>query len=131
LLGAFTGFAGAQLCPPDTIDFFQAVTAPAPLGPEEAPFLQTIFFLMLNRNLPPLVLAQCLARARFGDWSDDRRVFFLERTHQGQGLPIGWGMTTKEAQDLGTVVISFEADRIVSFASPNHGHRRASDQDAT
>ncbi len=30
LLGAFTGFAGAQIC--NMIDFFQAFTVPTPLG---------------------------------------------------------------------------------------------------
>jgi hypothetical protein len=113
LLGAFTGFAGVQLCPADTTNFFSVVSVPALL--DEAPFLNAILFLMLNRSLPPLALAQCLSRARFGYWSDDRRIFFPERADRGQGLPIGWGMTTKEAHDLGSVVINFEGDRIISF----------------
>ena len=90
LLGAFTGFAGVQLCPADTANFFSVVSVPALL--DEAPFLNAILFLMLNRSLPPLALAQCLSRARFGYWSDDRRTFFPERADRGQGLPIGWGM---------------------------------------
>ncbi len=74
LLCAFTGFAGAPMCPPDPDQFYSTVSQPALL--DEAPFLNTILFLMLSRDLPPLALAQCLARARFGYWSNDRSTFF-------------------------------------------------------
>ena len=60
----------------------RASRAPARRGP----FLNAIFFLMLNRDLPPLALAQYLARARFGHWSEDRRTFFTLDYHWGQGL---------------------------------------------
>jgi hypothetical protein len=89
LLGAFTGFAGIQASPPDPCLFFSAVSHPAFL--DEAPFLTPIFFLLLSKDLPPLALAQCLAGARFGLWSDDRHIFFTSRTSHGQGLSIRWG----------------------------------------
>jgi hypothetical protein len=54
LLGAFTGFAGTLMCPPDPDQFFSTVSQLALL--DEAPFLNTIFFLMLSRDLPPLLL---------------------------------------------------------------------------
>ena len=116
LLGAFTGFAGVQMCPPDPQNFFQIVSQPTPFE-DEAPFLNTIFYLMLSRELrlPPLALAQCLVRARFGFWSDDRKVFFPNQHHHGQGLANRWGLTTKEANDLGTVCVTFEGDNITSF----------------
>jgi hypothetical protein len=104
LLGAFTGFAGIQASPPDPCLFFSAVSHSAFL--DEAPFLTPLFFLLLNKDLPPLALAHCLASARFGVWSDDRRIFFPSRSSHGQGLSIRWGVTTKEAHDLGTVVVS-------------------------
>ena len=66
---------------------------PLPLPPnyipallDEAPFLNMIYFLMLSKDLPPLALAQCLALARFGYWSDNRRIFFPDRRLHGQGL---------------------------------------------
>jgi hypothetical protein len=85
-LGAFTGFAGIQKSPPDQCFLFSAVSHPACL--DEAPFLTPIFFLLLKKDLPPLALAHCLAGARFGIWSDDRRIFFPSRTSHGQGLSI-------------------------------------------
>ena len=114
LFGAFTGFAGVQMCPPDPQNFFQIVSQPTPFE-DEAPFLNTIFYLMLSRELPPLALAKCLVRARFGFWSDDRKVFFPNQHHHGQGLANRWGLTTKEANDLGTVCVTFEGDNITSF----------------
>jgi hypothetical protein len=113
LLGAFTGSAGVLPCPPDHGNIFSAAAQPALL--EEAPFLNTIFFLMLSRDLPPLALAQCLARARFGYWSNDRRTFFSDLRQSGQGLPIKWGIATRDSHDLGTVHITFQGDHIVSF----------------
>ena len=115
LLGTFTGFAGVTVCAADPQTVYQTVSWPAIL--DEAPFLNTIFFLMVHRDLPPLALAQCLTRARFGYWSDDRRTFFTERQtgNQGQGLSIRWGLQTREANDLGTVWVSFEGENIASF----------------
>jgi hypothetical protein len=82
-------WAGTQ-CASDPQTVYQTVSWPAIL--DEAPFLNTIFFLMVHRDLPPLALAQCLTRARFGYWSDDRRTFFTERKgdNHGQGLSIRW-----------------------------------------
>jgi hypothetical protein len=113
LLGAFTGSAGVLPCPPDHGNIFLATAQPALL--EETPFLNTVFFLMLSRDLPPLALAQCLARARFGYWSNDRRTFFSDFRQPGQGLSIKWGITTRDSHDLGTVHITFSGDNIVSF----------------
>jgi hypothetical protein len=113
LLGAFTGSAGIQASPPDSCLVFSAVSHPALL--DEAPFLTPIFFLLLNKDLPPLALARCLAKARFGVWSDDRRIFFPSDSSDGQGLAIRWGVITREAHDLGSVVVTFAGDRIASF----------------
>ncbi len=77
--------------------------------------LNTVFLLMLSRDLPPLALAQCLARARFGYWSNDLRTFFSDFRRSGQGLSIKWGITTRDSHDLGTVCITFSGDHIVSF----------------
>ena len=107
LLGAFTGFGGAQICAPEPDNFAQVVAAPA-LPHDEALFLNSIFFLMLSRDLTPLALAQSLARARFWHWSDDRRTFFTLDYHVGQGLLIRWAIRTKEAQDLGVSVGDFQ-----------------------
>jgi hypothetical protein len=107
LLGAFTGFGGAQTCAPEPDNLAQVVAAPA-LPHDEALFLNSIFFLMLSRDLTPLALAQSLARARFGHWSDDRRTFFTLDYHVGQGLLIRWAIRTKEAQDLGVSVGDFQ-----------------------
>jgi hypothetical protein len=113
LLGAFTGFAGVLPCPPDHGNIFLLAAQPALL--EEAPFLNTVFLLMLSRNLHPLALAQCLARARFGNWSDDRRTFFSDLRQSCQGLSIRWGIATRDSHNLGTVYITFQGDHIVSF----------------
>ena len=114
LFGAFTGFAGVQMCPPDPQNFFQIVSQPTPFE-DEAPFLNTIFYPMLSRELPLLALAKCLVRARFGFWSDDRKVFFPNLHHHGQGLANRWALNTKEANDLGTVCVTCEGDHIPSF----------------
>ncbi len=77
-------------CPPDHGNIFSAAAQPALL--EEAPFLNTVFFFMLSRDLPPLALEQFLARARFGYWSNDRQTFFSDLRQSCQGLPIKWGI---------------------------------------
>jgi hypothetical protein len=97
LLGAFTGSAGVLPCPPDHDTIFSAAAQPALLV--EAPFLNTVFFFMLSRDLPPLALAQCLARARFGYWSNDRQTFFSDLRQSCQGLPIKWGIATRDSHD--------------------------------
>jgi hypothetical protein len=114
LLGAFTGFAGVQMCSPDPNFFLQIVSQPPPFE-DEAPFLNTIFYLTICLELPPLALACCLVRASFGFWSDDRRVFFPTYRYHCQGLANRWGLVTKEANDLGVVHVTFEGERIVSF----------------
>ncbi len=75
LLSAFTGFAGMQTCPPDPCLYHQTTSQPALL--DEAPTLNTII-LTLSKDLPPLALAQCLARARFSYWSDDHLIFPID-----------------------------------------------------
>ena len=72
-LGVFTGFGGLQHCAPDRADLGQPFPQPAEL--DEAPFLNQMMFLLHSRDLPPLALARCLSRARFGSWSSDRRAF--------------------------------------------------------
>ena len=71
-LGVFTGFGGLQHCAPDRADLGQPFPQPAEL--DEAPFLNQMMFLLHSRDLPPLALARCLSRARFGSWSSDRRA---------------------------------------------------------
>ena len=39
---------------------------------------------------------------------------FPERRRHGQGLSNRWGMSTREAHDLGTVHITFEGDSVVA-----------------
>mmetsp|Transcript_41001 Transcript_41001/g.85559 ORF Transcript_41001/g.85559 Transcript_41001/m.85559 type:complete len:1077 (-) Transcript_41001:1365-4595(-) len=111
-LGSFTGFAGVQFCPPDPSDLRAALPQPAQI--DEAPFLNSILFLLLSKDFPALALIQCLARARFGTWSADYRTFFPER-RPGQGLEHRWAIQTTKAQDLGTVCVTFVGADIDSF----------------
>ena len=110
-LGVFTGYAGTQQCP-SPADLRAALPQPAQI--DEAPFLNSMLFLLMSRDLPPLTLAQCLARARFGTWSADYRTFFTER-RPGQGLQTRWAVRTEAAQDLGTVHVNFVGTEIDSF----------------
>ena len=73
-----------------------------------------MMFLLLSRDLPPLALARCLSRARFGFWSSDRRSFFPSRPH-GQGHQMRWAVKTEDTQDLGAVHVTFVGLDIVSF----------------
>jgi hypothetical protein len=111
-LGVFTGFGGLQHCAPDRADLGQPFPQPAEL--DEAPFLNQMMFLLLSRDLPPLALARCLSRARFGSWSSDRRSFFPARPH-GQGQQMRWAVRTEDTQDLGVVHVTFVGVDIVSF----------------
>jgi hypothetical protein len=112
-LGAFTCSAGMLSCPPYHGNIFLFAAQPALL--EEAPFLNTVFFLMLSLDLPPLALAQCLALTRFGYWSNDRQTFFSDLCQSCQGLSIRWGVATRDYHGLGTVYITIQGDHIVSF----------------
>ena len=112
LLGNFTGFAGVQYCPPDPPDLRAALPQPAQI--DEAPFINSVLFLMLSKDFPALTLAQCLSRARFGTWSADYRTFFPEQ-RPGQGLQHRWAVQTTRAQDLGTVRVTFLGSDIDSF----------------
>jgi len=70
LLGSFTGFTRAQLCPTDPPDqraALRRLTRRLFLNP---------YFSVAQQGLPALALIQCLARARFGTWSSDYRTFF-------------------------------------------------------
>jgi hypothetical protein len=78
-LGVFTGFGGLQHCAPDRADLGQPFPQPAEL--DEAPLLNQMMFLLLSRDLPPLALARCLNRARFGSWSSDHRSFSFCHGH--------------------------------------------------
>ena len=111
-LGVFTGYDGLQHCPPDPISLRDGIPQPAQI--DEAPFLNPMLFLLMNRNLPPLALAQCLARARFGSWTSDYCTFFPER-QPGQGLQMRWAVKTEAAKDLGTVHVTFAGTEIESF----------------
>ena len=112
--GNFVGYSGVRYCKPDPPELrFTMVAQPEPPA-EEAPFLAPVMFLLLSRRLPLLALASCLARARFGVWSRDRRVFF-PRQMEGQGLGLRWGVQTGEAPDLGVVHVYFEGDNITTF----------------
>jgi len=111
-LGTFTGVAGVQYCLPDPPHLRAALPQPAQL--DEAPFLNSVLFLLLSKELPALTLIQCLARARFGTWSADRRSFFPTR-QPGQGLQPRWAIQTTRAQDLGSVCVTFVGTSIDSF----------------
>ena len=111
-LGSFTGFAGVQFCPPDPPDLRAALPQPAQI--DEAPFLNSVLFLLLSKDFPALTLIQCLARARFGTWSEDYQTFFPER-RPGQGLEHRWAIQTTRAQDLGTVCVTFVGTNVDSF----------------
>ncbi len=63
----------------------------------------------------PSALAQCLAVALLGMWSDDRRIFLQSCMAHGQGLSIRWGVITEEAHDLGVGIITLEGESIVPF----------------
>ena len=111
-LGIFTGFAGLRHCNPDPISSRAALVQPEQI--DEAPFLNPMMFLLLSREFPPLALAQCLARARFGTWSADYRTFFPQR-QPGQGPQIRWAVATESTPDLGVVHVSFSGTEIDSF----------------
>ena len=111
-LGIFTGAAGLQHCAPDPTSLRDQLPLPAQI--DEAPFLNPMLFLLLSTTFPPLALAQCLARARFGSWSTDYRTFFPER-QPGQGLQIRWAIRTEATQDLGIVHVTFSGTEIDSF----------------
>ena len=112
LLGSFTGFAGVQQCPPDPPELRAALQQPAQI--DEAPFLNSVLFLLISRDLPAVALVQCLSRARFGTWSADRRTFF-PTDQPGQGLQHRWAIQTTRAQDLGTVHVTFRGSDVESF----------------
>ena len=115
-LGVFTGIAELKQCAPDPTSLREQLTLPAQI--DEAPFLNPMLFLLLSSSFPPLALARCLARARFGSWSSDYRTVFPER-QPGQGLQTRWAIRTEATQDLGTV------QRLIHFVSGNHGPRLA------
>jgi hypothetical protein len=79
-LGIFTGIAGLQHCAPDPTSLRDQLSLPAQI--DEAPFLNPMLFLLLSPSFPPLALARCLARARFGSWSSHYRTV-LSRTATG------------------------------------------------
>ena len=68
-----------------------------------------LLFLLVSRQLSVLAVAECLSRARFGFWSEDRRTFFPELSQAAAfGVQrFGGGFQTKEVRDLGVVVVSF------------------------
>jgi hypothetical protein len=126
-LGIFTGFAGLHHCQPDPASLREALPKPEQI--DEAPFLNPMMFLLLSRDLPPLALAQCLVRARFGTWSEDYRTFFPQR-QPGQGPQMRWAVATESTQDLGVVHVTFSGTEIDSFrfeeAWPKARFRRGS-----
>ncbi len=64
-------------------------------------------------------MAECLARARFGFWSEDRRTFFPDSA-QNAAFGIRWGVMTKEVKDLGVLRVSFVGASInaIRFSAP-------------
>ena len=76
-LGMFAGSAGLQACTPDD-EGFQRMADRRPACLDEAPFMVPLLFLLVSRQFSVLAVAECLSRARFGFWPEDRRTFFPE-----------------------------------------------------
>ena len=76
-LGMFAGSAGLQACTPDD-EGFQRTADRRPACLDEAPFMVPLLFLLVSRQFSVLAVAECLSRARFGFWPEDRRTFFPE-----------------------------------------------------
>ena len=103
--GMFIGAQGLQPHPPD--DWRLRDEAAALRGPrDEAPFTVQLMFLLLSRQLSLLALAECITRARFGFWSEDRRSFYPDPLPQAV-FGVRWGMVTASVRELGRVVVSF------------------------
>ena len=100
LLGNFVGARGLATCEPDAWAHRQRADRRAPA--EEAPFLQPLLFQLLCRRLPLLALADCLACARFGFWSQDRRSFF-PGSPPDQPSGLRWAVQTVRTNDFGVV----------------------------
>jgi hypothetical protein len=104
----FGNFIGARELPAaEPNDWRLRLAALARKKPrEEAPFTVQLMFLLLSRRLPLLALAECIAHARFGVWSEDRCSFFPDPLPLN-GFGIRWGVSTTTIQELGQVVVSF------------------------
>ena len=125
--GSFVGFGGLDTVEPDDAAL-RRVADRRPRALEEAPFLQPLLFLLLCRRLPLLALADCLARARFGFWSADRRTFFpdLPAPH---AAGLRWAVRTIHTHDLGRSYL-FRGTTSTLYASTIRGPRRASGREA-
>jgi hypothetical protein len=117
LLGDFVRARGLGTCEPDACVHRQRADRRA--RAEEAPFLQPLLFQLLCRRLPVLALADCLAYARLGFWSPDRRSF-LPDLLPDQSSGLRWAVQTARSKDFGVVVVSFSGPAIdaVSFEEP-------------
>ena len=110
-LGTFIGTTSLQQCPPEPPGSRQK--AACFQRSDEAPFLASLLFLLLNKNFPLLALATSLSRARYGFWSADRRIFF-SNLDSSQTL-LRWAVLTRPAQDIGVVHITFAGSTFDSF----------------
>jgi hypothetical protein len=119
LLGTFAGSGGISACAPDDPALRSRAAAMRAGRSEEAPFMVPLLFLLLSRQFPAMAAAECLGRARFGFWSEDRRTFFPD-LHQSADVGVRWGVMTRQVQDLGAVCVSFAGPAIdsIRFADP-------------
>ena len=125
--GSFVGFGGLDTVEPDDAAL-RRVADRRPRALEEAPFLQPLLFLLLCRRLPLLALADCLARARFGFWSADRRTFFPD-SPAPHAAGLRWAVRTIHTHDLGRSYL-FRGTTSTLYASTIRGPRRASGREA-
>ena len=118
LLGAFAGSGGIQACAPDDAALRSRAAKQAGHS-EEAPFMVPLLFLLISRQFPAMAAAECLGRARFGFWSDDRRTFFPDLSPSAS-IGVRWGVLTKPVLDLGAVCVSFVGPAIdaIRFVDP-------------
>ena len=105
LLVDFVGARGLGTCEPDASAHRQRA-ADQRAGAEEAQFLRPLLFQLLCWRHPLLTLAGCLACARFGFWSPDRRRFFPDLPPDQWG-GLRWAVQTAPSKAFGVIVISF------------------------
>ncbi len=105
LFGNFIGLDGPLHVPLDDWDLRREVDM-RPHQRGEAPFTVQLLFLLISRHLPIMALAECISRALFGFWSQDRRTFFPDPLPAGV-FGVRWGIHTVSAREIGHAVVSF------------------------